>query len=173
MAHRLLVEGWQEELTLALSLSFPLAAGRFWDAKGDSFLGGLQFPKRMQCSWSTKPELLLLVPEGCSCSEELEGCSWFNTLGAIQSLEGNRAPQSAARPALPEAASAAPSPAALLNPAGGKGSVISLNIFIWGRRIWCWSFSVVRCWFAKFFLFVCFLNFCVWNIFLKSHSKSL
>lgn len=169
MAHRLLVEGWQEELTLALSLSFPLAAGCFWDAKGDSFLGGLQFPKRMQCSWSTKPELLLLVPEGCSCSEELEGCSWFNTLGAIQSLEGNRAPQSAARPALPEAASAAPSPAALLNPAGGKGARDILDYLYLREKdlmLVVLSGQMLIC---KVFFF----NFCVLNIFLKSHSKSL
>lgn len=29
MAHRLLVEGWQEELTLVLGLSLPFTAGRF------------------------------------------------------------------------------------------------------------------------------------------------
>jgi len=32
---------------------------------------------------------------GCSSPEEREGCSWFSALGAIRSLGGNRAPQSA------------------------------------------------------------------------------
>lgn len=111
---------------------------------------------------------------GCSSPEEREGCSWFSALGAIRSLGGNRAPQSAGLmcclkcrsfrgclPRIPLLRCSAPPPPSR-NCRGSweqrrkeeiPGKDPGISPLVGGEvlrvGIGRWSFWVARCWFAK------------------------